>query len=257
MSNIMRKERVCMKKLKIGLCVLLSLTLLAVSGCGTSPDGGEGNITTTTTTESTTTTTSAESDESTTTSATTTESGDTTTTTAAPMESGGGSATTTTSAPPVVGDEIAFTVNDHVRVHLDDSQLAFPNYFAGHILRDADAFAAMKIGEIPLYSPHADSPNYREFDLTPYTEAYFADKAVVVLYMSAGIGNVRITIDRLTVEGDTLTVEYTKEYPYKVTDEGSEWCLLLEVDAAAVKNVTKVEGVSKTVYLPPSSGFGN
>lgn len=248
-----------MKKLKSGICVLLSLALLAVSGCGTSPDGGEGNTTTTTTTESTTTTTTAaESGDGVTTTepTTTTESGDTTTA-AAPTESVDAPATTTTSATPVAGDGIAFTVNDRVRVHLDDSQLAFPNSFAGHILRDADTFAAMKIGEIPLYSPHADSSNYREFNLTPYTEAYFADKAVVVLYMSEGVGNVSITIDRLTVEGNTLIVEHTKEYPYKVTDEESDWCLLLEVDAAAVKNVTKVEGVGTTVYLPPSSGFGN
>lgn len=247
-----------MQKLKIALCILLSLALLAVSGCGASSDAGAGKTTTTTTTESTTTTTTAvESGDTTTTTepATTTESGDTTTS-AAPTESTD-APTTTTSAPPVAGDEIAFAVNDHVRVHLDDSQLAFPNFFAGHILRNAEEFAAMKIGELPLYSPHADSPNYREFDLTPYTEAYFADKAVVVLYMSEGVGNVRITIDRLTVEGDTLTVECTREFPYKVTTEGSEWCLLLEVDAAAVKNVTKVEDVSKTVYLPPSSGFGN
>ena len=252
------KECVRMKKLKIGLCILLSLTLLAVSGCGTSPDtADEGKITATTTTtttaSATTTTTAAESDESTT---TTSEATTTTTISDATTESETAPTTTTTTAA-VAGDGVAFTENDRVRVRLDSDQSELLGYFAGRILRDADEFAAMKIGDFPLYSPHADSPEYRDFDLARYTASYFADKAVVFLYISAGVGNVNIMIDRLTVDRDTLIVEYTKEIPFKITTEGAEWCLLLEVDAAAVKNVTKVEDAGNTVYLPESSGFGN
>ncbi len=146
--------------------------------------------------------------------------------------------TGTATTEPIARD-VAFLTNTNVRLRTDTAGLEYPVRFGGHVISNKEQYDRMKLEELVLYD-WATEPLV--VDLTPYTKEYFVDKALVVLFMTSGAGNVRMRVDKLTVSGDTLTVAYTEEKPWAMTDDGSDWCLLLEVDAAAVKDVTTVVG---------------
>lgn len=154
-------------------------------------------------------------------------------------------ATSTTATEPIERD-ISFLTNTNVRLRTEAAGLEYPVRFGGHVISNKEQYDRMKLEELALYD-FAIEP--LAVDLTPYTEEYFVDKALVVLFMTSGAGNARMRVDKLTVSEHTLTVAYTEERPWAVTDDGSDWCLLLEVETAAVKGVTAVVGDRKTETL--------
>lgn len=214
-----------MKQFSKCICLLLSLALLAVSGCAAAPDAADDS------TPSTTTTTTVSTDDTTTTAATAV----TTTTASSP------------SADPAPDAEVAFRENTNVRLDYDAAGLEYPARFGGHVLVSKAQFDGMKLDALELFD---FGTKEQVVDLASYTEAYFADKALVVLFMTSGAGNAHMRVDKLTVSGDTLTVAYTEQRPMVIENDGSDWCLLLEVDAAAVQNVTAVVGEKTEETLP-------
>ena len=227
-----------MQKLKIALCIVLSLALLAISGCGTSPDEGAGKTTTTTTTtDATTTTTAAESGDTTTTTepATTTESGDTTTTTTAPTESEiAPTTTTTTAAVAVPGESIAFQKTAHFSLKYYDEYVRYENgpSFVGQLILDKKQYNALD---------WEGMLSARSIDTSAYTESYFTDKALIAIYVTAHSCSYEIQIDAVKKDGDTLTICYTEKQCEVFADMTGHWCILIEVDAASVKDATKIE----------------
>ena len=89
-----------------------------------------------------------------------------------------------------------------------------------------------------------------KIDTSEYTDTYFADKALVLLYCVEPSGSSRIAIDTAVVEQQKLTVSYTTKTPMPAVTEGAEWCILLEVNRADVADVTEIEGMRTEVTLP-------
>ena len=235
--------------LRRGVCIFLGLLLLSVTGCDNVSDRADDGTASTGATADVVTTTQSVID----------IDGDICTTTlsnAAVSEcstdvSTSATNTTTTTAPAdETGTAIAFRENANVRVRFDEGVLVYPADFDGYVVHSKAEYDALQLDALEMYAP-SHSQEYEALDLTPYTEAYFTDKALVVLYLSSGAGNVQMRVDALTVEDIYfLNVTYTEESPTTVTTAGSDWCLLLEVDAAAVKDVTYVTGVRTKVVLP-------
>lgn len=81
----------------------------------------------------------------------------------------------------------------------------------------------------------------RSIDTSAYTESYFTDNALIAIYVTAHSCSYEIQIDAVKIDGDTLTVCYTEKQCKLFADTTGHWCILIEVDADSVKNVTKIE----------------
>lgn len=186
------------------MCVVLSVTLFLLSGCGQAhPDGTEDAAST----------------------------------------------LTTTPSGPASIEEISFRANGPIRLETGSAGLVYPVSFGGRILRSKAEYDAAPWDEMDYYGI-PDSSVYQELDLSPYTADYFVDKALVIVFLTNGYGDIEVRADSLTVsDGSLLTVAYTVQYPSVVTCDGSDWCLLLEVDAATVQGVTEIVGEESEVYL--------
>ena len=77
-------------------------------------------------------------------------------------------------------------------------------------------------------------------DLSVYTDEYFEDKALVLLYVTMGSGSYELSVDRLTVKGDTMTVHSTATRPAIATGDMAYWCVVLEVSQSDVASISKV-----------------
>ena len=232
-----------MKNLKSLLCIFVALALLAVSGCGTSPDEGEGETATSTTTTTTTTTTTESSAATTTTTASETASDETTTTSATTTESDNTPISTTTTAVEVAGDNIAFTKTAHFSLVYYDEQARFenePSDFVGRLVRNKNEYDALDWQS--MLAAHS-------IDASGYTESYFTDKALIAIYMRAHSCSYEMLIDAVKTDGATLTVCYTENQTTLFADMPGQWCMLIEVDASAVKDVTAVVGDRKTEII--------
>ena len=139
--------------------------------------------------------------------------------------------------------DIPFRTNACVRLAYGETLFSGENgQFAGRIVSDKEQYDALKLEERQLFANYA-------VDLTPYTQAYFSDKALIVLYCTTACGTSRVQVDTLTASGNVLTVGYTQKNALVGTDDGGEWCVLLEVDRAAVQNVSQIVGERTEVTL--------
>ena len=150
----------------------------------------------------------------------------------------------TTNATPV-SSEISFVTRATIRTR---GGAAFPtmNSLTGEILRSKAQLDAAKLDAFDFY--HDEDT----IDLSPYTEAYFSHKALVALYFTMSSGSYTLLMDELTVQEETLTVQYTKKRPGWASNDIAYWCVLLEVDQAAVQTVKAVKAGTSTEVTGPS-----
>lgn len=138
---------------------------------------------------------------------------------AVPAESGG---TAALSASSPASREIPFTVGASVRTH-DPSGM---DGFSGRVIRSREALEALELDDA--------------CPLDRYTGDYFADKALLVLYVPLESGSMQLQFDGLTAQDDLLTVRYTTIRPNPSTGDMAYWQVLLEADAEAVGAVRTV-----------------
>lgn len=215
--------------------VLILCFVLMLTSCTGQGDDAASLSTTVSSTEAVTTTT-------TTTGAATTGT--------APETTASISITPPTGATGSDATTITFRENANVRVRFDEDTLVYPANFDGYMVHNKAEYDALRLETLEMHAP-SHSKEYEPLDLTPYTEDYFTDKALVVLFLSSGAGNVQLHVDDLTVQDMCfLTVSYTEETPTVTTLESSDWCILLEVEAASVEKITDVVGKKTKVILP-------
>ena len=123
--------------------------------------------------------------------------------------------------------EIAYTVRDQVDGGMD----------GWWIVRSREDLLATKLDTSTFYK----GKDYAyKIDLSPYTNAYFEERAL--LWLGIGVsGSERVQVERLLVDDELMTVEYTVVSSSSVNiDVASSSCVLLEVDPADVEKVTKL-----------------
>ena len=236
----MKKFQACFRG---GVYILLLFLLLTVTGCdNVSNEADDHNASTTATTDMVTTTQSA--------SSVVGNINATTLYTSAVSSHTTAMSTDTTGTTGSDATTITFRENANVRVRFDEDTLVYPANFDGYMVHNKAEYDALRLETLEMHAP-SHSKEYEPLDLTPYTEDYFTDKALVVLYLSSGAGNVQLHVDDLTVRDMCfLTVSYTEETPTVTTLESSNWCILLEVEAASVEKITDVVGEKTKVILP-------
>ena len=179
----MKKFQACFRG---GVYILLLFLLLTVTGCdNVSNEADDHNASTTATTDMVTTTQSASSvvgDINITTFSTSAVSSHTTAMSTATTGSDHTAAATTTISADS-GTPIAFRVIANVRVRFDENLLVYPANFDGYMVHNKAEYDALRLETLEMHAP-SHSKEYEPLDLTPYTEDYFTDKALVVLYMS-------------------------------------------------------------------------
>ena len=226
----------------VALCLMLwMIGCQAVPESSDTPDG---------TTATTTTTTAEQTEESTTTTTISKPTEESTTTAIADqptMESTTASTTTppstsvSTTAPKTTVealDSLSFKTGVLARVRrLDGYHKLFINEshkVNGSVLRSKTDLQNAGLNGIEPYNEKYS------LDLSAYTDEYFEDKALVLLYVTMGSGSYELSVDRLTVKGDTMTVHSTATRPAIATADMAYWCVVLEVSQSDVASITKV-----------------
>ena len=130
--------------------------------------------------------------------------------------------TVLSASPSAASREIPFTVGASVRTY-DPSGM---DGFSGRVIRSREALEALELDNA--------------CPLDRYTGAYFADKALLVLYVPLESGSMQLQFDGLTAQDDVLTVRYTTIRPNPATADMAYWQVLLETDAEAVGAVRTV-----------------
>lgn len=137
--------------------------------------------------------------------------------------------TVLSASPSAASREIPFTVGASVRTH-DPSGM---DGFSGRVIRSREALEALELDDA--------------CPLDRYTGDYFADKALLVLYVPLESGSMQLQFDGLTAQDDLLTVRYTTIRPNPSTGDMAYWQVLLEADAEAVGAVRTVTGERRRV----------
>lgn len=91
-----------------------------------------------------------------------------------------------------------------------------------------------------------------DLSLDRYTEAYFSDKALILLFITLESGSMALRIDEAEAEGEVLTVRYTSISPHMLTCDMAYWQVLLEVDSDAVQGIRQIAGERSRESLPSS-----
>ncbi len=130
--------------------------------------------------------------------------------------------------------EIPFTVGAAVRT----CDFTGTDSFFGQVIRSRKALE--------------DLPPDDACPLARYTEAYFADKALLVLYVTLESSSMQLQIDGLALQNGELTVQYTTTRPDPATADMACWQVLVEVSADAVSDVQTVTGERRRVTLTSS-----
>ncbi len=86
-------------------------------------------------------------------------------------------------------------------------------------------------------------------DLEKYDEAFFQDNRLVLVPASSNSGSVRYTA-KVTVEGETLHIEFEAQMPQIGTADMAEWLILVELPRAEY-------GSSLTITVPNMSNQSN
>ena len=79
-----------------------------------------------------------------------------------------------------------------------------------------------------------------EAALAGYDAAFFADRALIAVYIGANSGTYRFGLDRLTAEGDRLYIRVKPTYPdstdgtHAYTADMAGWLMLIEVSSRAI-----------------------
>ena len=131
--------------------------------------------------------------------------------------------------------EIPFTVREQI-------QLAGGRQKENGFLRNSQQLADAKLELIPQYSFSSSGWDY-VLNTAEYTDEFFADKALLEVYSYGGSSSYRVRVDRLTVDGNTLTVQYAQISPgpgSTMPANHVEWFLLLEVSQKDIQGVTNI-----------------
>lgn len=82
-----------------------------------------------------------------------------------------------------------------------------------------------------------------------YDADYFKHKSLAVVYILSVSSSHVLSIDRASVDGNTLLVDYTETHTELVNDEAAYWVVLLEMEAKTAKGITavKTSGTDKLV----------
>ena len=221
------------------IALLLAVSLVFLAGCGAAPTDSSAPVSDEPTTSNTTTTVATTA----TPSATVTDS-----TPGAATVTTESTATTTASVPPTKPplQGIAFTVGQQVRIQqVGQATGGHSEKISGwQLLRNQDELTTANLAAL---KGHMNNPGV---DVSAYTGDFFTDKALLLLYFSLPSGSIRITVDTLTVDGDTLTVHYTRTHPAALTADMAYWCVLVEVAKADTNRIEQVIGNETIITMP-------
>ena len=162
-----------------------------------------------------------------------------------PVSTTESSATTTTATGSAAETKgLVFDVSNKVRVRSRTGIGTAPGDVKGHILRSPQDLQEARLEELELY-------DYRDtLDTAAYTEAFFEDKALVLVYVTLSSGSLQLTFNRLTVKDVMLTVHYTiTRHTTTVSADMAYWCAVIEVDREAVQEITSLVGSGTQVNL--------
>ena len=141
------------------------------------------------------------------------------------------SSTVASSAPSSASQRISFTVGAAVRIYNPTTM----NGFSGRVIHNREALEELSLDD--------------SCPLSIYTEAYFDNKALLVLYVPLESGSIQLQIDELVLQNSDLTVQYTTIRPNPSTADMAYWQVLVEVSADEINNVHTVTGERRRVTL--------
>lgn len=66
--------------------------------------------------------------------------------------------------------------------------------------------------------------------IASYHQAFFAEKALKLIFLEESSGSFRHTVDEVRVDGTEITVSITTHVPYAATTDMAYWCIIIPVD---------------------------
>lgn len=86
--------------------------------------------------------------------------------------------------------------------------------------------------------------------LEKYSDEYFSEKALLMLYITLESGSMKLQIDDIAANGDSLAVHHTSICPNPHTADMAYWRVLLEVSGDDVEGIRSIRGERRNETLP-------
>ncbi len=128
-----------------------------------------------------------------------------------------------------------FTVGAAVRVRDE----VFKSDFSWRVVTSKAQLDALELNE--------------EHNAEKYTEAFFAEKALVVLEFRLTSGSIQLRIDNVWASGDTMWVRYTTLHPNPFTNDMAYRRILLEISQKDADGIEHIVGERVPIHLPSGS----
>ena len=78
-----------------------------------------------------------------------------------------------------------------------------------------------------------------------YDDAFFADNRLLIIYAQEPSGSIRHEIELVTISGDTLTVNVSRNVPEMGTTDMADWFIVLEFSKSATANCVNWDAVAE------------
>mgnify|MGYP005772632809 CR=1 FL=1 len=127
--------------------------------------------------------------------------------------------------------KIPYVVSSSVRVYQKDTDV-----FKGELIQNKSQLDHLQLDD--------------NYPTEKYSDEYFSEKALLMLYISLESGSMKLQIDDIITSGDSLVVNYTSICPSMLTADMAYWRVLLEVNSDDVKNIHLISGERNRETLP-------
>lgn len=141
------------------------------------------------------------------------------------------SSATTVASEPVSSQKIPYVVSASILVFSRDTEV-----FEGKLIQSKSQLDQLQL----------DS----NYPTEKYSDEYFSEKALLMLYITLESGSMKLQIDDIAANGDSLAVHYTSICPNPHTADMAYWRVLLEVSGDDVEGIRSIRGERRNETLP-------
>ena len=133
------------------------------------------------------------------------------------------------------GAPVEFTLGSAKNIH--STQYSFYLQISDFYMTIAESLLLLE--SIYAFDAEDNGPDGYNY-IKGYTDEFFADKAVVLLYFTESSGSYRHEVE-LVKDGDTLCAVISRGDSVGVTDDVAYWIYLMEVDVSDIAAITSLE----------------